>query len=213
MLIPQRTRTDEGGFTLVELLVVMILLGVVGGVVTSAIISSMKSASASTARIMATHELEVALQRVGRDLRAADPLFISDERRYGEHVGARFLRNRHMVVVSFELRDGDEQELVQETTTYDLDEIVDGETPEVIETQHTLVTTVDNGDQPVFRYYDRAGNELTCDPATEGESYCDGVYASAKKVGIHLVRDIPGQSPVRAHTQVSVRNTRYQQDG
>jgi prepilin-type N-terminal cleavage/methylation domain-containing protein len=208
-----QTNRSEGGFTLVELLVVMMLLGVVGGVVTSAIISSMNSASRSTARIMATHELEIALQRVGRDLRGADPLFISDERRYGEHVGARFLRNRHMVVVSFELRDGEQQELVQETTTYDLDEIIDGGTPTVVETQHTLVTTVDNGDEPVFRYYDRAGDELTCDPATEGGSYCDGVYASAKRIGIHVVRDVAGQTPVRADTQVSVRNTRYQQDG
>jgi prepilin-type N-terminal cleavage/methylation domain-containing protein len=210
MLRRSLTRTAEEGFTLVELLVVMVLLGVVGGVVTTAIISSMNSASASTARIMATHELEVALQRVSRDIRAADPVFISDERRYGEHIGARFLRNRHMVVVSFELRDGEQQELIQETTTYDLDEIVDGETPDLVETSRALVTTVDNGDEPVFRYYDRAGEELTCDPVVEGGSFCDGVYASAKRVGIHLVRDVPGQSPVRAHTVVSVRNTRYQ---
>jgi prepilin-type N-terminal cleavage/methylation domain-containing protein len=214
MLSPVRSREGESGFTLVELLVVMVLLGVVGGVVTSAIISSMNSASRSTARITATHELEVALQRVARDLRAADPLYISDERRYGEHVGARFLRNRHMYVVSFELVDDDgQQELVQETTTYDLDEIAEGEDVDIIESRHTLVTTVDNGDEPVFRYYDRAGGELVCDPATEGDGYCDGVYASAKKIGIHLVRDIAGQTPVRAHTLVSVRNTRYHQDG
>ena len=65
---------DEGGFTLVELLVVVTLLAVVAGGVVSAVAGGLTTSRRAQERIYALAELENAAQRVTRELRAADPL-------------------------------------------------------------------------------------------------------------------------------------------
>ena len=211
MLTLDRSRGEEG-VTLVELLVVLVLMGVVGGVVVSAIVSSMHSSRAASARTAAIHELEVSLERVGRELRAADPLYISDDGEYHQQLGAEFLRDRTIHVVNYLVETGDdgEQRLVQDLTTFDLDELVDDPDAAPVQApRRTLITTLDNDGEPVFRYYDRDGDELHCDPDDEGESVCRARFGSAHKVGIRFIREIPGHGDVRAETRLSVRNTRY----
>jgi prepilin-type N-terminal cleavage/methylation domain-containing protein len=210
---PSDDRTSEGGFTLVELLVVLVLMGVVGGVVTSAITTGLRSASATTTRTLALHDIEVALQRVGRDLRAADPLYLTSGSDYTTELGAEYVRDRHVNVVRFATEVGADgiQRLVQTTTLFDLDDVAAGSPTPISAPQRVLVTDIDNGLQPIFRYFGADGIEILCTPDVAGETKatCDDRYAEAAEVSIRLVRNVPGQQPINAETRVNVRNTRY----
>lgn len=210
--MPVTVGGDERGFTLVELLVAMVLLGVVGSVVVSAIVTGMTSARTTTARTMAIHELEVALQRVGRDLRAADPLYVSDTGAFDTHIGAELVRDRQIQVVAFRvIEQAGEQLLVQDTATADLDDVASGTVTVTTQPARTLVTSIDNGVNPVFSYYDEHGAQITCVPAIDGptEDECALAYSDAYVVGIRLERALDGQEPIRAETRVTVRNMRY----
>jgi prepilin-type N-terminal cleavage/methylation domain-containing protein len=206
---------SEDGFTLVELLVVMVLFGVIGGIVTTAIVSGMNSARSTSARTHALHDIEVALQRVGRDLRVADPLYLTGDTNYGTEIGAEVVRDGQVQIGRFAVELGDDgvQRLLHDVTTFDLQTFV--EDPEnatpVQQPTRTLVTAIDNGTEPVFRYFDQDGAEIVCTPGVDGETKqsCDGRYAAASQVSIRLIRLVDGQEPIRAETRISLRNTRY----
>lgn len=68
------SRSDESGFSLVELLVVILLLGVVGSVVVTGLVSAMRHTQESQQRIEAMAELQRAAERITRELRAACPV-------------------------------------------------------------------------------------------------------------------------------------------
>jgi prepilin-type N-terminal cleavage/methylation domain-containing protein len=180
-----RRRRDQG-FTLVELLVVMVLMGVVGGVVVNAVTTSLRSASSTTARVTALHELEIGLQRITRDLRAADPLVLSTSAAYATDLGAEIDRSGSRREVRFTLTTVDGQQRVMQ-----------------MDTGQTLVTEVDNGPDPIFRYLDAVGDDVIC------TTDCAEKYLGAAQIEVRLVRNIPGSTPVQAETRVAVRSIRY----
>lgn len=180
-------RPGEAGVTLVELLVAMLLLGVVGGVVTSAIVSAMSASQTTTARIQAVQELEIGLQRVTRDLRAADPLVLSGGGDFEDELGASVLADGERRTVNYRLvGEVGEQRFIRE------------------DTGQTLVALVDNGGEPVFRYLDRHGEEIECDED------CPSEYLRARQIEVRLVRDIGADGDIEVATKVGVRNIRYE---
>jgi prepilin-type N-terminal cleavage/methylation domain-containing protein len=194
------SRRGDDGFTLVELLVVLILMGVVGGVAMTAIVTSLQSAAVTQSRVEALHELETALQRITRDLRVADPLRLSPDATestlelFETDLGATIQRGGATEQVRYRLigdADDGPQRLVRE------------------DTGQTLVTLVDNGGEPVFSYLEWDGTEIEC---ASGDSHGDCVdkLARAAQIKIRLVRVIgEDRTPVRAETTVSVRSIRY----
>lgn len=194
-------RRNEGGFSLIELLVVLVITGIVGGVVVSAITAGMRSASQTSTRIDATQELEVALQRMSRDIRAADPLELSPSGAFATEAGAKVVRGPKTFRVMYFL-DASGSELRSELIELD----AQGQPlPGVAEQQ--LVTNVDMGTEPVFSYLDATGRELTgCSPD------CATTYREASQVGIRLVRRLDDDSRVVVETRVSVRSVRYRSE-
>ena len=78
MLTALRNRLhDEQGVTLIEVLVVMILMGVIGGTVTTSLVRAMKTTATTEERFTAIGELQKAVGRMSRELRAADPVLYS----------------------------------------------------------------------------------------------------------------------------------------
>ncbi|HVU74539.1 MAG TPA: prepilin-type N-terminal cleavage/methylation domain-containing protein [Mycobacteriales bacterium] len=61
----------DGGFSLVELLVAMLLFTLIGGVITNQTIHAMKQSDAQTRRAAVLSQERNALDRLGRDLRTA----------------------------------------------------------------------------------------------------------------------------------------------
>lgn len=175
----------ESGTTLVELLIVMVIFTAVGGVVLSSTVTALQNAAATNARIDALQELELAMQRVSRDLRAADPLELVDGE-YDTALGASILRGGERTSVRFRLVDaGDVQQMVREDTS------------------HALVTNLDNDGDPVFEYLDRFGREISC------TTDCDTALLQAAQVQVRFVRVIPNSTPAIVETRVGVRNLRH----
>ena len=191
---------SESGFSLVELLVVLVITGILGGVVVSAITTSMRSASATSARIHATQELEIAMQRMTRDFRAADPLELSPSGDFATEAGARVLRGADASTVMYAL---DDDGSALRSRVVELDE--NGQQVAGVPSQQ-LVTNVDNGDTPVFSYLDSSGETLPCDPD------CTTAYRQAAQVRIQLVRRIDDDTEVVLDSQVSVRSVRYRSE-
>ncbi len=219
-------RASEAGFTLVELLVVMLLMGIVGGFVTTSLVRSMQVTRTTSERAIALHDIERSLQVVGRELRVADPIYLADDGDYQNVIGAEVVRDRTIQIHTFLIEEEDGiQFLFQEITEYDMDEVAGGDpldaTPKTLP-RRRLITDVDNGIEAVFTYYDEDGielcqrpdDELDDEPKDELEAGwdCDEPeeeFADASQIGIRLVRNLDGQEPIRAETRINVRNTRY----
>ncbi len=204
-----RRERCEQGFALVELLVVLVILGVVGGIVTTAVVTSLRASSATTSRVIALDELQTAMQRVSRDLRAAELFIITDSTAV----------DREVTVVVF--RNGEEQEVTYRVENRDGVDVLVRE-----DTGQTLITLVDNcevpdeepdGDEgaaetdpiascaePVFTYLNSDGTEIVCD----GD--CANAYSKARQVEIRFIRGINDREPVIVESLVNVRNTRYE---
>ena len=179
MLKLRRARVGESGFTLVELLVVMVLLGIVGGIVVSTVTTSFQSSAATTSRVVALNEIEIALQRVTRDLRSAEDFVLFGTGCDGQ-VEVVITRGGDVQEVTYRV-DGD-QRLIRE------------------ETGQQLVTRIGNAaDEPLFRYFDVNNNELTD---------CNSLR-DTRRIDIRIVRTLESGTSVSTETQILVRNAKY----
>ena len=69
----------EDGFTVIELLVTMVLLGVVMAIATASVITALQSQRRQVDQTYRLNDAKVAFERVTRDLRAANPLLAADD--------------------------------------------------------------------------------------------------------------------------------------
>ena len=212
-MLRHRRRGDargDAGFTLVELLVVTVLLGIVGSITVAGLVRAFDSSRQTSARTHAIHELELSLQQVGRELRAADPLFITADGDYPRRVAAEVVRDRQVRIVRYQVAESDDEnefQLMQETTWYDLDDYADEDVEtDPLESDSVLVTRLDNADGDVFGYYRSDGTVIDCD---SDSSACQQAHANAAQIRIRFERTLDDGDPIRAETRVNVRSTRY----
>ena len=200
---------SDDGVTIVELLVVMVLVGIIGGFVTTSLVTGLQTARATSERAIALHDLERSLQVVGRELRVADPLILDEGREFGTSIGALVVRDGQAQQHTFTLETTSEGRfLVQQTNVYELADVgsagPDDATPLSSQPRRNLVTDVDDDLQTVFRYLDQRGEAYSCP---------DDVPVTAcrpHQVVIELVRTLPGGQEIRADTTIGIRNLRYQ---
>lgn len=184
-----RLRDGQGGLTLVELLVVMGLLTVVGAIAMSGLVRGMQTATYSQQRGDAVQATQIALERVSRELRAADPLRAAAPGAVTVDV------YRQGALLQYEFRveaAGTTFELVQELRRFD-DPTADptSDTPDAV-TESVLVS--DLVDEDVFVLLDASG--------TAGASAAD-----TRQVQIVLERAVDGEvDPIEVTTTVKVRN-------
>lgn len=71
----------EAGFSLIELMVVLVILGVIGAIITGGLTNGLRASNQAQARIEAYEDMQIALERVSRDVRGASRsrLAIEDE--------------------------------------------------------------------------------------------------------------------------------------
>lgn len=187
---------EQAGFSLVELLVVMSLLLVLGGMALTALTTGTTSSQITSDRIQALQEVQLAMQRVVRDLRVADEIILSETDDFANEITASITRDDGgpstvRFVVETVGEDG-LRRLVREDTGF------------------ALIARLDNVDEsgeqiPVFRYLDRLGREIDCSSPSE----CASRYVGAAQIELVFHREIPGREPVRAETRLSVRSVRY----
>lgn len=185
---------QEGGFTLVELLVVMVLMGVVGSVVGTSLVRGMQVSAEAQSRIQGLSELQRGMERLAREVRVADPLCLTlgqEEWR----LGASVYRDGKRYAYDFYLQgSGADEELRADILMYDPPEDT---TPSTV-TNGTLIAETGNSilSVPLFEYLDQNGDP----PFTPG---------AAAQVQINLARQVSGDDPIQVSSTVEVRNTRY----
>ena len=202
-------RASQDGFTLVELLVVMLLVGIVGSFVTVSLVNGMGVARSTSQRATALHDVERALQVVGRELRIADPIRLDESGDYANTISAQVERDGVIQIHTFTIEEDDGiQFLFQDVLEFEPDEIGPGGPTEdstpISQPRRRLVTDVDNGIDAVFTYHDALGAEIDCTDTTS-EQTCE----QAVQIGIKLVRNLEGDEEIRAETRINVRNLRY----
>lgn len=73
-----RLTGEEGGFSLVELMVVIFFTTVIAGMVTSSVITALQAQRRQMAQLEALNDAKLTLERMTRDVRAANPLEQAD---------------------------------------------------------------------------------------------------------------------------------------
>lgn len=197
------TRTNDRGFTLVELLVVMLLVGIVGGVVTTSLVRGMQTSTVAQSRIQGLSDLQRGLERVARELRVADPLCVpvdgSDPTIHESRLGASVYRDGKRYYHEFYLSGtGAGEALYQDIVVYDPPDATTG----TVLSSGTFVADTGNSiiGVPLFEYFDQNGDP----PSPVG---------AAAQVTINLSKQVAGDAPVQVSTTVEVRNTRYASGG
>jgi prepilin-type N-terminal cleavage/methylation domain-containing protein len=209
---PRRNRHAEGGFTLVELLVVMILLGVIGSIVTSSVITAFVSTRRGEQRVHALNDLQKGIERVGRELRAADPLILEAGKDPAEGIGAEVIRNGQRIEYRYYLVDlGDGVELREDVVRRALDGQVDSQQ------QGLFIADIGNLEKnpptPLFTYYytdpgTRQLREIDCDADGLTESQCLQRHTTATQVRLTLEKLLPEHGPIKVETVVNIRSVR-----
>lgn len=193
------SRDGEGGSTLVELLVVMLILGVVGGIVLAGVTSGLRTTSHAQARVDSLAKTQMTIERVSREMRAADPVrevadgwLTLDVCREG---GLRHYRYSVEAV-------GDAWELVEERWDFPS---ADCPAPDTEPTEpgpsDTSVRTLVEGltEAAVFTTLDRDGNVLNGPPADNADE--------AYRLVIRARRAVQDdREPIEIETTVTLRN-------
>jgi prepilin-type N-terminal cleavage/methylation domain-containing protein len=78
---PAARKQGDAGFTLVEMMVVIMLLSVVGSIVMGVLVSSMRQAAKQDDRTRTLNEAKVAMERVTREIRGANEIKLNDEKK------------------------------------------------------------------------------------------------------------------------------------
>jgi prepilin-type N-terminal cleavage/methylation domain-containing protein len=203
-----RLRNDQSGVTLIELLVVVIILGVVGGVAMSGIVTGLQATRRGEARVAALNDLQKGIERVGRELRSAEELRFEAGSDPSAVVIAQIVRggerHRFRYYLS-ELPDGSaelREDVRRETLAGALVSTSDG----------LFIADIANHEtgQPLFTYYTTnpvTGQllEINCDPSA---SACLQEHATATQVRLTLERLLPEQDPIRVETVLNIRSAR-----
>jgi prepilin-type N-terminal cleavage/methylation domain-containing protein len=212
MLMGLRERHgDQRGFSLVELLVAMVLLGIVGGIVTQSIVSGLNASRRAQERVYALNDLTKGLERIGRELRIADPLDLSHITNITDidstiatfvHRDGKVFRYQYYLVTN----DDGSSELREDVAVFALDGV-----PLALENRNSLFI-VDSANTstniPLITYIDLAGQDMNCVGQADAAA-CRDHLATAEQVKIRLVRELPEQAPITAETVIGIRTARF----
>lgn len=195
-----RLGSEEDGFTLVELLVVMLMIGVVGGIVVTGVTRGMRTTTETQNRVEALTATQTAIERASREMRAADPVrSVTDD-----HLTLDVHRDGELHHYRYSLQaDGDEWTLRQERWVFTDPATFDATGWEPAESDAAQTSTrslvqhlVDNA---VFTAYDALGNQLSGEPVPNA--------LNTERLTVTVRRAIQDdREPIQIQTSVTVRN-------
>lgn len=188
----------EDGFTLAELLVVVVLLGILGSIIGAVVIGGLRSSRQAQARTDANLDLQQAMEQISRDVRVADPLrastaneLVVDVIRDGACYRKRFTVNTGA---------GTMVESTQRyTTTLARGRQTCGTAVGAAAVRPLVRNLKTTGEAAVFRYYSSASGALLANAATP---------VVVGRISISMTRSLAeGRAPVRLSTQAEIRNS------
>ena len=186
----------DAGFTLVELLVVVILLGIVSAIVSTGVITAMKATRTQSDETMTLNSAKTAIERITREIRGANAFTDCEPRTMSftySHDGLRTAITFTVTAVNATSSNIVETKAVTTLAT--------GTT--TTQTLQVLGGLAIGQSDAVFTYSDAGGTLLT-PQSTSPESYNPG---AVKSVGVKvLMRRIGSHPSVQLYQLVSIRN-------
>lgn len=179
---------------LVELLVVILLMGVIGSVVTTSLVSGMQATMRGQERALALADLQRGADRVGRELRSGRPVLL-DAHEASVDVFRNGQRQRYTYVVT-------SGGVLQETRSVWNNPAADPvTTPADSTVTRDVVSRLQyDAADPAFLYFDRSGGAVASPSAP---------YSTVDRIQMTLRRQLPQQPPLRLDTAVELRNTEF----
>jgi prepilin-type N-terminal cleavage/methylation domain-containing protein len=197
----RRVRADQGsdaGVTLVELLVSIILLGIVGAISSAAIITATRTQQATTGLVEARTEAARVVERVSRDLRAANPLRVAEATSVTVDTlrGGTCERRRYYVGADARMM-------------LDVSRFASGTACNVVGANPGSVTTSSiaddvTGSNPMFTYF--RWNSTTGARVQVASPVAAADLRRVDGVVISVTVPAPGRTPVTVTSQVDLRN-------
>ena len=190
-------RRDQAGFTLVEMLVVLMLVGVVGSVVMSVTVQAMRTASRQEDQTRTLTAAKVGLERMTRELRGANSLITTGAREVAFVTRTGGVRRQTRI---FARTTATGTELVQE------DQLSDPTTgvPTSTSTRVVLGGLAVGRSEALFTYY--AGDYYgEGDPRTSALNPPTPGATRTVGIRVRLLR-AHGAAPLELYQVVSVRN-------
>lgn len=223
----RRDNDGQQGFTLVELLVVVTILTIIGGIVGGTIIQSMQTGRRAEARIQSLNDLERTLQRVGRELRSGGcserlcgvelpPIDVDPNHNFDAGITTNVYRDGQLHVFTYHWSETPGDDLLQDIQVYDVSDL----TNPIRDVQNDVVIA-DVADFELTYYdasfedgdLDGADDPLHCtdldlsDPADSAT--CIGRFENTTlRLGIRVVKQLAEQDDQVAQTHVTIRNAR-----
>lgn len=212
---PCRRVVDEEGFTLPELLITTLLMGIVSLILFTTTTSLTQTAARTEARSQTLSSARTALERIARDLRAANPV---------DELAAGTPTSLYDSTVSFKVYCASGLNCTDQlrATTYRVSgnrlEAVSGATTTVLqgpEGSSTLSDSlrrgaiVNSSSEPVFEYYRRDGSKIATSNVASVGIPSTYFRDCTKKVKIHLKVRAQANEPsqvVDLVTTVTLRN-------
>lgn len=208
-------RNQEDGFTLVELLIVVVILGVVGAVTVTGIVQGMRTTDRIQTRADALVELERASQRIERELRrgmwsisltpSGDPPNGCVVPALNDAGDASSLKPDDLSLVVFHTGDRYRYHLTLDGGTVRLDQDRWDGTGWVDVADRVVIDDLTNEAHgiPLLTYVGADGETLA--PSAGGE-YTNLDIAKLRKYRLRLRLDVNGDEPIELSTLISPRN-------
>ena len=185
---------DEAGFSLIELMVVLVILGVVGAIIAGGLTSGLRASNQAQARIEAYEDLQIAVERISRDLRGASGLLAIEDANWNVGEGLRFdrLQDGEGRCARFTYWvEGASLRVTEQNST-------DGCTTFTSDGTSVLVPHLDNTTVFTFSTYNDVGERVQIDEPDD----IDDISI----VTIRLTRTLVGQQNATVRTDVGLRN-------
>lgn len=198
---------DESGIGLVELLVVIVIMGVVGGMTVTGLVQGMRTTSQVDARIQTSTDLQRAAERVARDLRRGVWTDISMVSLPPEPAGCTYvsLDPDQLTLIVFDGSDRYRHVYTHASgaLSLDVDEWDAGAWADV--SDQVVIDGLNNATAatpvPVFSFLDRDGVDLLADGSLDATD-----RSSVRNFRLTLVGSVTDQPDITLSTTVAARN-------
>lgn len=178
---------DQAGFTLIEMLVVVILMGVVGAMFTSGMMSAFRADRHTRARVGVQNDVTKGVDRMTKQIRVAAPVISFS----ASSLAVETYRGGYRWRYTYSYDSGAKKV----TETLQKYASATAVSPLSTTTQTLLTNVTNSGTQPMFSYYDRNGAVAT-------------TVAKIARVQVTLQETPSETQPLKVTTSVYLRNYR-----